>query len=104
MSDIQKIIRSMNTIASVQFAGRPGAQPTLQQQAFARLQGSARQVSQILTQNPNPSRDIKENLSAQFASMQKNVTAYCSQTAGTEAVLKAFNDASVEWQLVQAGR
>jgi hypothetical protein len=93
----------MNTIANAQFAGRPGAQPTLQQQSFARLQGSAKQIAQILAQNPRPSADIKENVSAQFAAMQKNVSAYCSNIAGTEAVLKAFNDASVEWQLLRAG-
>jgi hypothetical protein len=104
MADVQKIIRSLTTIATAQYAGQVGARPTLHQQAFNRLQGSARQVAAILTQNPAPGRDQIENLKSQFAAMQTMVNDYCAQTAGTEAVLKAFHEASVEWALLQAGR
>lgn len=104
MANVQLIITSLNTIANARFVGPPvGAQPTLRHKAFDRFQNSARQVATILTQNPNPGPDGRTNITAQFAKMQEGVRTYCSQAAGTEDVLRAFNKASSEWQLLAAG-
>jgi hypothetical protein len=91
MANIQLIINSLKTIAAQPYHGTVSSRKT--------LQGSAKQVAAILTQNPNPNRDQRENLMNQFSAMKKDVNSYCPSTAGTEPILSAFNKASTEWEL-----
>jgi hypothetical protein len=105
MADINLIIANLNIIASAQYMGPQTARPTLQQQSFDRLQGSAAQVAAILTQNPNPNPDQQGNITAQFAAMEKAVTAYSqAQFANSRAIVSAFSYASTEWQKLVDGR
>jgi hypothetical protein len=99
MANIQLIINSLKTIAAQPYHGTVSSRKTLHHVAFDRLQGSAKQVAAILTQNPNPNRDQRENLMNQISAMKKDVNSYCPSTAGTEPILSAFNKASTEWEL-----
>lgn len=103
MANATVIINSLNTIVNAAYMGRPSSRKSLHELAFERLQGSAEQVAAILTQNPNPNCDAQENIASQFAAMKKDVDAYCAKTAGTDDVLRAFNKASSEWELLVRG-
>ncbi|MDM0109791.1 hypothetical protein QTH97_33080 [Variovorax sp. J22R24] len=104
MADVGLIINSLNIIANAQYQGRAQSRKSLHQIAFERLQGSAQQVAAILTQNPAPNADTRENLQSQFDAMQKDVNSYCTNTDGTHDIVRAFNNASVEWELLASGR
>ena len=104
MADVKKIIDSLNVIVKAKYKGTPSSRPTLKEQAFKRLQGSAEQVAAVLTQNPNPSTDQKENISAQFATMAKNVESYCTDLDGTTDVFVAFQAANTEWEKLVNGQ
>ncbi|MBK6973021.1 MAG: hypothetical protein IPH26_08740 [Sterolibacteriaceae bacterium] len=99
MPDVKKIVKSLNDIGKATYKGSASSRPTLHQQNFDRLQASAKQVAAILSVNPNPNRDSRENIDSQFAAMKKSVDVYCTKTAGTEDVLSAWNKAYAEWQL-----
>ncbi len=103
MGNVNTIIAQLNIIAAARYksvhGGPASSRKTLHEQAFDKVKGSAQQVSSILGQNPNPNRDQKENITAQFNSMKKNVDVYCPKTAGTDNVLRAFNKAFAEWEL-----
>ena len=103
MADTTKIVNALNVIANATYQGQPSSRPSLHQQNFERLRGSAEQVAAILTANPNPNRDQQENINSQFDAMKKAVDAYCTKTAGTENVLLAWNRASTEWQSLVSG-
>lgn len=105
MADIGKIISALNDIAGAAYAqsGPVSSRPTLHRTNFDRLQGSARQVSAILTANPTPSRDSQENIQSLFDSMKENVNHYCLKTSGSEPVLVNWNKASSEWQAFASG-
>lgn len=103
MADINKIINAMNLIGGASYKGRATSRTTLHRENFDRLQGSARQVAVVLMANPAPGPDTLENLKAQFNAMKKAVDGYCTNTAGTEDVLSAWNKAWSEWQLLLSG-
>jgi hypothetical protein len=104
MADVQKIIDSLNVIVKAKYKGSPSSRPTFKEQAFKKLQGSAEQVEAILTQNRNPTPDQKENISAQFETMEKNLESYCVDLDGTQDVFAAFQRASTEWAKLVSGQ
>lgn len=104
VADIQLIISSLRTIANAVYQGPASSRKTLAHEAFDRLQGSAKQVADILTQNPQPTSDQKENLQAQFNTMQSNVEAYVPKRTGVEDIISAWNKAKFEWDLLVAGK
>lgn len=104
MADAQKIIDSLNVIVKAKYKGSPSSRPTLKEQAFNRLQGSAEQVAAVLTQNRNPTADQKENISAQFGTMEKNLESYCADLDGTQDVFAAFQRANSEWEKLISGQ
>jgi hypothetical protein len=107
MPGVQDIIANLNIIANAQYksvhGGPPSSRKTGHQLAFEALQGQAGQVAAILTQNPNPNPDQQENITAQFATMKKNVQVYCVKTDDTRDVLVAFNNAETDWQVLIRG-
>lgn len=103
MANIQLIIDNLQIIVDAGYKGKASSRKTMHELAFDKLQGSAEQIVSILTQNPNPNRDTTENLQTQFDAMQKNIKAYCSNTAETEDVLRAFNPLP-STQLIQYSR
>ena len=103
MADVQKIINSLRVIAAAPYQGRVQSRKSLHQINFEKLQGAADTVANILEQNNPPSGDTIENLAAQFDSMKSEVEGYCSKTEGAEDVLRAFNKASSEWDLLMRG-
>ncbi|AFL89204.1 hypothetical protein Terro_2972 [Terriglobus roseus DSM 18391] len=104
MPGVNDIINDLTSISGAQYvkvnAGPPSSRKTGHQLAFEALQGQAGQVAAILRQNPVPNRDQKENINAQFLAMKKNVGLYCVKTDNTRDVLKAFNNAETEWQVL----
>lgn len=102
MPGVQEIIANLNIIVNAQYksvhGGPPSSRKTGHQVAFEELQGSAGQVAAILTQNPKPNGDQRENITAQFETMKKNVDVYCVKTNDTRDVLKAFNNAETDWK------
>src|SRR5215207_8741917 len=104
MADVQLIIDSMNTITHANYVsvkgGPPSSRPTGHQVAFQSLQGAANQIVLSLNRNRAPNRDQRENIGTYFDSLKKNVNVYCVKTAGTNDVLKAYNDGSTEWQVL----
>jgi len=107
MPGVQDIIANLNIIVNAPYksvhGGPAPSRKTGHQLAFEALQGQAGQVAAILTQNPNPNRDQQENITAQFATMKKNVQVYCVKTDDTRDVLKAFNNAETDWQVLVGG-
>jgi hypothetical protein len=97
MAKVKNVIEQLNVIANAAYMGPASARPTYHKKGFDRLQGSASQVADILTQNPNPNDDQQENITAQFDTMDKAVELYCKNTRGTKDVRKAFDKASKEW-------
>jgi hypothetical protein len=103
MADVNLIIAQLNIIGAAQYKGSPSSRKTFAEESFDRLKSSAGQVAIILTQNPNPTPDQQENITAQFATIKTGVDAYCPKTPGTDDVLRAFNKASTEWNLLVSG-
>jgi hypothetical protein len=107
MPGVQDIIANLTIIAQAQYksvhGGPPSSRKTGHQLAFEALQGQSGQVAAILTQNPNPNRDQRENITAQFETMKKNIGVYCVKTDDTRDVLKAFNNAETDWQILISG-
>jgi len=106
MADVNLIIRSLDTIATATYlsvTGQPStsSRKTARELAFDGLTGSAEQLKNIFMQNPKPNSDQRENIAAQFATMKAAVDNYCVKGSGTESVLKAFNDASTEWEVLR---
>jgi len=106
MADINLIINSLHTIATAAYQkvheGPPSSRKTGHEVAFDQLKGAAEQLEAIFRANAAPSRDSQENIAAQFVSMKKNVDVYCAKTGATDAVLRAFNKASTEWEALRA--
>ncbi|MGH9328329.1 MAG: hypothetical protein ACRD2B_16800 [Terriglobia bacterium] len=102
MADVPKIIKNLRYIQNANYNGPVTAQPTFHRTNFDRLQGSAQQVADILSQNPNPNRDQKENLRAQFQAIGKAAELYCGEDMGKIDILKAFQAASGEWELLDS--
>ena len=105
MADINLIINSLHTIATAAYQkvheGPPSSRKTGHEVAFDQLKGAAEQLEAIFRANAAPSRDSQENIAAQFVSMKKNVDVYCAKTGATDAVLRAFNKASTEWEALR---
>ena len=104
MADVNLIINSMNIIANAQYQGRAQSRKSIHEIAFDRLQGSAQQIAAILTQNPAPNADTRENLQALFDGMQNDVSGYCTKTDNTTDIVRAFSKAGAEWELLVAGK
>ena len=104
MANVQSIIAAMQTIVNSAYqkvhAGPLPSRPTGHMLAFRNIQGNAQQIHAILSQNPNPSRDSRENIEGLFASMGENVRVYCQKTDATRPVLIAFNNAYTDWQVL----
>lgn len=108
MADVALIIASLNIIANAQYHsvhnGPPPSRKTGHERNFDELKSTARVTAATLTQNPRPRPDQRENISNSFATMKKAVAAYCTGTVDTRDVLKAFNEADVEWHLLCGGK
>ena len=105
MADVNLIISSLDFIAKAPYIGAPSSRKTLHETNFDGLRGTARQVAAILSQNAALSSSSRENIQSQFESMDKAMKSYCAATAaGKESLLSAFNNASVEWQLLVNGQ
>lgn len=103
MADVNLIIAQLNIIGAAQYKGSPSSRKTFAEESFDRLKGTASQVATILTQNPALNADQRENIGTMFTAMKKAVDVYCPKTAGTDDVLRAFNKASTEWNLLVNG-
>jgi hypothetical protein len=103
MADVNLIIAQLNIIGAAQYKGSPSSRKTFAEESFDRLKSTAGQVATILTQNPNPNGDQQENIGESFKAMKKGVESYCPKTPGTDDVLRAFNKASTEWDLLVKG-
>ncbi len=99
MADIPLIIKSLTRITTIKYDGQASSRKTLRQICFERLQGSAKGIAVILTQNPNPDSDSRENIQGLFDSLKKDLKEYSQNSPDAAALLKAFNAASVEWGL-----
>jgi hypothetical protein len=75
--------------------------PTLHETNFNRLHGVANSALHLFQQNANPNPHSADQY---FQEMEKQVKGYCEKTPGTEPVLKNFNLAKTEWQLVKQGK